>query len=549
MNKKISSGLAAAFLFSILNIEAQNVKSTTGDHMRVPPAVVQKGEKRILFPDNFSNPYTQLTPKAKSRTVHFIQNDAQPQMVTKVYVLKYIRAADLTPFILGAAKRFSPQSNVQRLNYKHGKKQFLLVSTGQQMMPYIDKMIEQLDRPGLRDQSGSLISSTGITRGAYRPRYRSGDDFVGILNKTTVGQGYVWNNANSNIIYWKTDYYHSERKVRHWLKYMDRPLPQINLTFKVYEIRESNLMDLGIDYNAWKNGPGLNIFNFSLQDLFSQASENIFNMLTNEGVNLIGSSNFAWGGMFFAPAFDMSFIRLLSQRGAATVAATGSLTVVNNYTGSYPIILSPEYQNIRKGNNDQTDVVASSLDNAKFSVDVNKPIVCLRQNKKLKYGEYDYIYYSPKTYDDIGSAVIFGFKITMNTPVERNNLGQELIDSSEITSSITLNLGTEKLLGSYDLDQEVEQTIGVPWLVDIPYLKYIFGTTTKIKLKNRFYVTVKGELVHPDNGGAMPDNFGGDVALIRKSFTSVPELKAVKSLPVNKSKGAIAAKSKGGRQS
>ena len=178
-------------------------------------------------------------------------------MITKVYVLKYTRASDMTPFVLGAVKRFSPQSNVQRLNYKHGKKQFLVVSTGQQMMPYVDKMIEQLDRPGLKDDVGSVISSTGITRGAYRPKYRPGDDFVEILNKTTVGQGFVWNNLNSNIIYWKTDHYHSEEKVRHWLKYMDRPLPQIRLTFKVYEIRESDLMDLGIDYNAWKNGPGL----------------------------------------------------------------------------------------------------------------------------------------------------------------------------------------------------------------------------------------------------------------------------------------------------
>lgn len=362
MNKKIISALATALLFSTLNTEAQDAQNTTSNYTPIPKSVKSKGEKRILFPDNFSNPYTQLNPKTKARTIHFIQNDAQPQMVTKVYMLKYIRASDLTPFILGAVTRFSPQSNVQRLNYKHGKKQFLLVSTGQQMMPYVDKMIAQLDRPGLKDEVGSLVSSTGITRGSYRPKYRPGDDFVDLINSTTVGQGHVWNNTNSNIIFWKTDHYHSERKVRHWLKYMDRPLPQVRLTFKVYEIRESNLLDLGIDYNAWKNGPGLNILNFSLQDLFSQASENIFNILSNEGASLIGSSNFAWGGMFFAPAFDMSFVRLLKQRGAATVAATGSLTVLNDYSGSFPITMAPEYQNIRKGDNDQTDVTASPAD-------------------------------------------------------------------------------------------------------------------------------------------------------------------------------------------
>ncbi|QSH40490.1 hypothetical protein P0136_13000 [Lentisphaerota bacterium ZTH] len=486
----------------------------------IPQNVKQSGEKRILFPDNFSNPYTQLDEKAKARTVHFIQNDAQPQMVTKVFKLKYLRASDLTPFILGAVKRFSPQSNVQRLNYKHGKTQFLMVSTGQQMMPYVDNMVEQLDRPGLKDQIGSLVSSTGITRGAYRPQYRPGDDFVSILNKTTVGQGFVWNNQNSNIIYWKTDHYHSEAKVRHWLKYMDRPLPQVKLTFKVYEIRESNLIDVGIDYNAWKNGPGLSIFNFSFQDLFASASENIFNYLTNEGVSLVGASNFAWGGLFFAPAFDMSFIRLLQQKGKADVAATGTLTVVNDYGGSYPITMAPEFQNIMKTDQDQTDVVASPASSALFNVIVQKPTICLRHSKKQEFGEYNYRKFDPDTYDKVGSVVIFGFKVIMNTPVERNNLGQQLIDASEVNSSVTLNLGTEKLICSYDTEQEVEQLIGIPWLIEIPYIKYLFGTTTRIKFKNRFYVTVKGQLVHPDRNNILPEGMSKDVEMVQANFAA-----------------------------
>ncbi|QSH40492.1 hypothetical protein P0136_12990 [Lentisphaerota bacterium ZTH] len=490
----------------------------TGNGLPSSKKIVKSGEKQILFPDNFSNPYSQLDGKTKSRTVHFIQNDAQPQMVSKVYKLKYLRAADLTPFILGAVKRFSPQSSVERLNYKYGKIQYLLVNTGQQMMPYVDEMVRQLDRPGLKDKTGSLVDSTGIARGAYRPRYRSGDDFVSILNSSVVGQGYVWNNLNSNVIYWKTDRYHSDEKVRHWLEYLDRPLPQVRLTFKVYEIRESKLHDLGIDYNAWKNGPGLNIFNFSFQDLFASTSGNFINYLTSQSVNLAGTSNFAWGGMFFAPAFDMSFIRMLSQNGKADVAATGTLTVVNNYSGTYPIVLEPEYQNIEKGDQDQTNVVPSTNSNAKFDVEVENPTICMHYSKNHALGEKDFEKYDPDTYAKIGSVVIFGYKISMNTPVERNNLGEQLIDSSDVDSSISLKLGTEKLLCSYDTEQDVKQFIGVPWLMDIPYLKYLFGTSTEIKLKNRFYVTVKGELIHPDTNNLLPGGMDRDVELVKQNF-------------------------------
>lgn len=514
MSKKIFRGLTAILFIFALCSKAQSPQKITDDQMQIPPSVIKKGEKRILFPDNFSNPYTQLEPKAKSRTVHFIQNDAQPQMVTKVYELKHLRASDITPFILGAVHRFSPQSNVQRLNYKHGKKQFLLVSTGQQMMPYVDKMIKELDIPGLKDQMGSIVHSTGITRGSYRPKYRSGDDFVSILNSTTVGQGYVWNNARSNIIYWKTDHYHSEAKVRHWLQYMDRPLPQVRLTFKVYEVRDSDLLDVGLDYNAWKNGPGLALFSFSFEDLWTRAYEEIMNFITNEGISILGSSNFAWGGVFFAPPIDMSFIRLLGQRGAANISATGTLTVVNDYAGSYPISLAPEYQTIKKGDNDQTDIASLDSDNAKYHVTINNPTICLRQSPKKKYGEYDYTRFSPQTYKAIGGVVIFSYKVIMNTPVERNNLGQVLVDSSEVNSSITLNLGTEKLLASYDTEQEIEQIVGIPWLIEIPYLKYIFGTTTRLKLKSTLFVSVKGELIHPDTGESVEEDFKKDIELV-----------------------------------
>ena len=544
MIQKITRWLTLMLFSCALGTKAQSPQKMTFDNMQIPPSVIKKGEKRILFPDNFSNPYTKLTPKTKSRTVHFIQNDAQPQMVTKVYELKHLRASDATPFILGAVKRFSPQSNVQRLNYKHGKKQFLLVSTGQQMMPYVDEMVKQMDIPGLKDHMGSLVSSTGITRGSYQPKYRSGDDFVGILNSTTVGQGYVWNNAPSNIIYWKTDHYHSEAKVRHWLKYMDRPLPQVKLTFKVYEVRDSDLLDVGLDYNAWKNGPGLGLFSFSFEDLWTRAAEEIMNLITSESVSILGSSNFAWGGVFFAPPVDMSFIRLLSQRGSANVSATGSLTVLNSYTGSFPVTLAPEYQTIRKGDNDQTDIGLIPSSSAKFHVNIQSPTICLRQSKKEKYGEYNYTRFSPAAYKTAGGVVIFSYKVLMNTPVERNNLGQVLIDSSEVNSSITLNIGTEKLLASYDTEQEVEQTTGIPWLIEIPYCKYIFGSTTKIKIKNTLFVSVKAELVHPDAGEEMYEDYKKDVKLIDKTLAGKMFPKDDETKKSSKNKAGKATKSK-----
>ncbi|MEI8248657.1 MAG: hypothetical protein WCI51_22695, partial [Lentisphaerota bacterium] len=84
--------------------------------------------------------------------------------------------------------------------------------------------------------------------------------------------------------------------------------------------------------------------------------------------------------------------------------------------------------------------------------------------------------------------------------VERNNRGTELTESSAIASNLTFELQGEHLLGVFNQVQKVEQTIGMPFLSDIPYLKYLFSTTTTIDSDVKLYVTVTGRLVHPEDG-------------------------------------------------
>ena len=42
---------------------------------------------------------------ASTRTLRFVQDDAQDYMVSKIYRLKYIQANDITPFVMGIVMR------------------------------------------------------------------------------------------------------------------------------------------------------------------------------------------------------------------------------------------------------------------------------------------------------------------------------------------------------------------------------------------------------------------------------------------------------------
>ena len=198
----------------------------------------------------------------ETRTIRLIQDDAQEYMISKVYELKYLKANDVAPFVLGVVKRNNTQSTVNRINYRAGDEQLLTVSCPVRMMPYVDDLIAKLDRPARVAGGGEdPIRGTGITRNLYPARFRSARVMVDVMTGTGINGGtdsFVGYDAETNLIYWKDDANKSNDLLK-YLAWLDRPVPMVNLAFTVYEVRESTLRDLGIDYLAWRNGPGLNL--------------------------------------------------------------------------------------------------------------------------------------------------------------------------------------------------------------------------------------------------------------------------------------------------
>ena len=146
------------------------------------------------------------------RTIQLLQDDAQVRIVSKVYELKHLKATDVRPFVEAAVKRYSRSSNVERVNYPHAKRQMLIVSTGEDFIPYVDDLIAGLDKPGKPGKSGSLIEGTGITRITYIPNYRAAEDIVRLINAGTVAGSvlvatvfylgvYFWTDAPRRALY------------------------------------------------------------------------------------------------------------------------------------------------------------------------------------------------------------------------------------------------------------------------------------------------------------------------------------------------------------
>ena len=100
--------------------------------------------------------------------------------------------------------------------------------------------------------------------------------------------------------------------------------------------------------------------------------------------------------------------------------------------------------------------------------------------------------------------MFFGYSIQTANVTERNNLGHELIETGVTEGNALFALNREMILAQWDKTQEVKQTIGVPWLSRIPYVGYLFGTTTTSREKIHVCLTVRAEMLDTAKPAGMP---------------------------------------------
>lgn len=439
----------------------------------------------------------QATETPGRQTLHFVQDDAQDYMVSKIYILQYAQSNDLMPFVQSMVKRYNMNSVVNCIEYGANNQQILTVTCPVGMMPYVDEFIKMADRNITIDGKvpGDIIRGTGITRNVYQPKFRSGQTLVnmivnGFINAGPFGSVYGWD-ENSNQIYWKDNTTNSQF-IYQFLSFLDRPAPQIAMRFTLYQMRESDLKDMGIEYLAWKNGPGLDLF---------QVGWKVMD-LSSSGTAALQSFSGPMGGFFFAPQFDASFIRLLQQSGTAKVTSTASLTVSNSDSNSYSISFHPQLQNIVKKSNDQTsvDISSTSAEKLQTRLTITGPAVCIHGKEAILFTVPEY---APGKYAGSKGTLFFAYTLSATDSVERNNYGTELLETSSLSGNLSIELNKEILIAQWSREQEVEQTIGIPYLSRIPILKYLFGTTTKTKEKSFLCVTVKAELADTGTGAML----------------------------------------------
>ena len=357
--------------------------------------------------------HLRLNIKDDTKEVKFINTNNDPWIFTKVYALKHADPYELRPYVRSAVQSYrvtpanpthidngTPNSSagpgaakVEAIKYMDGAG-FLIVSAEQFRFGKqpngamgIDELIEKLDQP-------NASSSSGHKNYLYFPRYIDASSLRSILLNvgvsTTANDPYELDQGKDrlradpdlNAIFFYTPAY-SVKTIEELLKVYDVPTAEALIKYTIYELDYENDGKIGADFQAWKNGPGSDLF--AIGGRWTDGWD-IANMQPATR-SYIGDSHTEY--INFSPKWNTKYLDFLVSRGKANVITSGSLSLLNNTEGA--ITSTSRLAAIQNGSKIASNVSANlyiRLTDAKWDNGTALPASLADAYGNAQYGRY-----------------------------------------------------------------------------------------------------------------------------------------------------------------
>ncbi|MEM4248027.1 MAG: hypothetical protein QXH80_02065, partial [Candidatus Nanoarchaeia archaeon] len=282
-------------------------------------------------------PQIHLKVNDNDKNIHFISANNDPDIVTKVYILKHADPEELRPYLRTAAmmNRVAPdKTKVECIKFNDGTGALIVSAEDFRFMKQrngmsFDELIEKLDQP-------EITSSSGTYTYAYFPKYTSAEwlysKLLGVgLNRSNdpdeldggKDKVFVDKELNGMVIYVPP---YNVKNVNEMIQQYDVPISEVYVKYTIYEIDTENDGTLGVDFQAWKNGPG--------RDFFAIASRygHGWDFVTmNPSMPNIGDSHTQY--INFSPKWNTKYLDFLVAKSKASVVTSGQLSLQNDQEG------------------------------------------------------------------------------------------------------------------------------------------------------------------------------------------------------------------------
>jgi len=358
----------------------------------------------------------------------------------------------------------------------------------------IDTLVATLDNPAL----GAI--SYGNPFFIYMPKFVPARNLQPLIQNVGMnisdvtelwqGQDLVAYDPDLNWLIFDVENYSSENIAKLLAQY-DVPIPQVRIKITVFEIDSENDEKMGLDFQAWKNNQGADFFSVG-----GRYRNNWSALYDNTQLNrALGSERSSFYN--FNPKWNSRYIDFLTSIGKARVMLSGELCIRNATSAILErlthIFYMDDSQPVPQSTGEtlfpNTGVGAYELLQNIIGQVTGEPRPADEDNIRIGKGNQQITALSQEFGFSMQiSDLAVGLNETRFT-VKLNNsslLGFQsngtprISPGAEVLQNVSLPHGIgEFAIGGLKKQSEVTSRSGIPLLMDIPYLGYLFSTESK----------------------------------------------------------------------
>lgn len=372
-----------------------------------------------------------------------------------------------------------------------GQSGYVTVICPEYQLETLRNIARELDRPNLTSAPGSKYIY-------YRLRHRNAIDpgFLTVADYYLGDSGVLLPDVETNSILIFDAPEGSTQMEQAFIEKLDIPLDQVEVGVRIYEIDVNSDGTLGLDFQAWKNGPGRLLGDFQA---------------LGEVINLAGAarSSFNERGSGLYLDYPSAFFDFLVEKGKAKILTETRLTAVNRvpsvFTSGEEILfyetIDPFSEQTRQvvGNvapagvdpfafptNGQVFAGGNTRDPYRNpAIDGSFPVGQFAQDGR----PIDSFIDGAHTGVTLSMVPTIGEQtINIDLLLEVINLngfdgrGRPVTNSRSMSDSIAVSNGETVIFGGLTRERKVQMTRKIPLLGSLPVLGYLFGgeiTTTQ----------------------------------------------------------------------
>jgi len=374
------------------------------------------------------------------------------------------------------------------------KENFVYVVVPRFQLPYIEEAIRNLDEEWLNPTDDGTV--TQVYFGKYRD-VRAIHPLAFITTSrdfTTVAF-----DVQKNTVTVTED----PDQMKTYLKYaavVDIPANEITVEAKFIEVEVNNDLKMGLDWIAWKNGPGRNLFEFIYAGQNNsehyRGASSIFNPLTpyvsppgdggHEHFETTGRQTYANFNYFITSAY----LDFLQTKGKAKVLVAPKLQTVSGHMAEWASV------------DPVASISVTGTDNKTLYNTYGRAVAFDQMGDSGDLGAWDrFVNYTAADNSKAGvfldilpfvgretTEMFVNARIASVTGLTPK--GEPILAERSITTDVRAKDGQTLVLGGLQRTEKVKQKAGAPWLSEIPVLGYIFGSENKIDRSATVLVTL-----------------------------------------------------------